>query len=98
MQLAGRLAAGETLDAHHLAFADTDRFGTETLGLVWDSLARDRFVAHLEVEPRHHQPFGIVHGGVWSAVVESLGSLAATLRVAASGRRAVGVSNTTDFV
>ena len=75
-----------------------DPFAAETLGLVWTSLAHDRVVAQLEITPRLHQPFGIVHGGVWCTVVESLASVAATLRVASSGRRAVGVSNATEFI
>ena len=99
--LAERLEAGETVrvaDLHGFDDIDRDGFGSGTLGLVWDTFAHDRVTAHLDVDPRHHQPYGIVHGGVWCAVVESVASIAGALRVVASGRYVVGVSNTTDFL
>ncbi len=95
-----RLRAGETLAPADLEpFAsDADVFGGKTLGLVWDGLALDRVTAHLDCDERHHQPYGIVHGGVWCAVVESLASLGAALRAVAAGGVVVGVSNSTDFL
>ena len=96
-----RLEAGETLEADELAsmFAlGRDGFGTVTLGLAWDRISLEASYAHLEVDDRHLQPYGIVHGGVWCAVVESLASVSAAIRVAGSGRFVVGVSNTTDFL
>jgi len=96
-----RLQAGETVAAEELedlfAFRE-DRFGTATLGLVWDHLSLTEVAGHLEVDERHRQPYGIVHGGVWCSVVESLASVAAALQVAGSGRYVVGVSNSTDFL
>ena len=96
-----RLEAGETLEAAELAsmFAlGQDGFGTVTLGLEWDRVSLEATYAHLEVDDRHLQPYGIVHGGVWCAVVESLASVSAAIRVAGSGRFVVGVSNSTDFL
>ena len=96
-----RIEAGETLEASELAglFAlDQDGFGTRTLGLEWDRVSRDATHAHLEIDDRHLQPYGIVHGGVWCAVVESLASVSAAIRVAGTGRFVVGVSNATDFL
>jgi 1,4-dihydroxy-2-naphthoyl-CoA hydrolase len=95
-----RLRSGETLDPADLGlFAfDDDVFGTATLGLAWDGLALDRVTAHLDCDERHHQPYGIVHGGVWCAVVESLASVGAALRAVAAGGVVVGVSNSTDFL
>ena len=96
-----RLEAGETLEADELAgmFAlGRDGFGTVTLGLAWDRIALDATYAHLDIDDRHLQPYGIVHGGVWCAVVESLASVSAAIRVAGSGRFVVGVSNATDFL
>lgn len=95
-----RLRAGETLALDDLEpFAsDADVFGSKTLGLVWDGLALDRVTAHLDCDERHHQPYGIVHGGVWCAVVESVASLGAALRAVAAGGVVVGVSNSTDFL
>ncbi|MFP4634565.1 MAG: PaaI family thioesterase [Nitriliruptoraceae bacterium] len=68
------------------------------MGLVLDTLASDRVTGHLDVDARHHQPYGIVHGGVWASVIESMASIAAALRVAAHGLLCVGVNNTTDFL
>jgi 1,4-dihydroxy-2-naphthoyl-CoA hydrolase len=95
-----RLRAGETLDPAALGVftSSADVFGSSTLGLVWDGLSLDRVTAHLDCDERHHQPYGIVHGGVWCAVVESLASVGAALRAVAAGGVVVGVSNSTDFL
>lgn len=96
-----RLRAGASIEASELEglFAfENDGFGTATLGLVWDQISLEAAHAHLEIDDRHHQPYGIVHGGVWCSVVESLASVAAALQVADSGRFVVGVSNSTDFL
>jgi 1,4-dihydroxy-2-naphthoyl-CoA hydrolase len=97
----GRLDAGETLTIDEVGPVfpvERDNFGSGTLGLRWDTLNRDRVTAHLDVDERHHQPYGIVHGGVWCAVIESMASIGAALRVASSGKIVVGVSNSTDFI
>jgi len=96
-----RLQAGESVPAEDLEglfVFEHDGFDTAALGLVWDRLSLEAAHAHLEVDERHHQPYGIVHGGVWCSVVESLASVAAALQVAGSGRYVVGVSNSTDFL
>jgi 1,4-dihydroxy-2-naphthoyl-CoA hydrolase len=92
-----RLADGETVRADEIAF-DAVGFDQHAIGLVWDTFARDEVTAHLDCGPQHHQPYGIVHGGVWCSAVESIASIAGALRVAAEGRLTVGVSNTTDFL
>lgn len=45
-----------------------------------------------------HQPYGIVHGGVYCTVIETLASYAAALHAMADGNIVVGVSNSTDFL
>ena len=69
------------------------------LGLEFTELAPDRVVATWTVEPKLHQPYGILHGGVHCSVVETLASVGAALWV--SGRdqtaKVVGVNNNTDF-
>ena len=45
---------------------------------------------------KHHQPYGIVHGGVHASVVETLGSVGSALWYGDDGK-CVGVSNSTDF-
>ena len=96
-----RLAAGETLEGDELDALKgmfDDSFGSRTVGVVWDRVAADRGEAHLDVTPAHHQPSGIVHGGVWCAVVESMASVLATVHALRSGRVCVGVHNATDFL
>jgi uncharacterized protein (TIGR00369 family) len=56
----------------------------------------DRVTCEWEVSERHHQGYGIVHGGVHSGVIETLASLGAAL--AARPRRVVGLENSTSFI
>jgi len=44
------------------------------------------------------QPFGLVHGGVYATMAESLASRATYEAVAADGKIAVGLANQTSFM
>ena len=70
------------------------------LGIDIDELSAAKVVAHLDIDERHLQPFGIVHGGVWASVVETVGSHGAAMAAhEITGQMAVvGISNTTDFL
>lgn len=68
------------------------------IGLVFDGLDDGGVRAHLDCGPAHHQPYGIVHGGVYASIVETLASISAALDVAEDGKVVVGVSNSTDFL
>jgi uncharacterized protein (TIGR00369 family) len=69
------------------------------LGLVFTELTPDGARAHLEVRPKLLQPMGIVHGGVYCSMVESMASLAAWTWINANGGGGVvGVNNNTDFL
>jgi uncharacterized protein (TIGR00369 family) len=95
------LSSGGTLEGAALTDLDgfmTDRFGAGTIGLRWDRLARDRGEAHLDPTEDLHQPTGIVHGGVWCSVVESMASVCGAMSVLADGLVCVGVHNATDFL
>ena len=72
----------------------------EVLGLVWDEVTPDRVVAHLDIAKRHQQPYGIVHGGAWASIVESVASHGAAHAVMGNEGIAgvVGTSNLTDFL
>lgn len=70
---------------------------TKTLGLRFEEVSADRVVATLEVGPHLHQPHGIVHGGVYTTMVESAASIGAGVWYADHGD-VVGVSNQTDFL
>lgn len=52
----------------------------------------------VEITPALQQPYGIVHGGVYCSIVETLASHAAAMRAADDGNVVVGVANSTDFL
>jgi uncharacterized protein (TIGR00369 family) len=71
---------------------------TRTLGLRFTEVTPRRVVAYLEAGPQHHQPYGVLHGGVYASIVEAVASYGAGNAALASGQRGVlGVSNSTDF-
>jgi uncharacterized protein (TIGR00369 family) len=61
-------------------------------------LSGARVRATLSLGEAHHQPFGVVHGGIYAIAVEGLASAGACAAVVDRGMYAVGVSNTTDFL
>ena len=70
------------------------------LGIRVEVMTPTRVVAYIEIDERHQQPYGIVHGGVWASVVESVGShgAAAVAREMTGDTAVVGVANSTDFL
>lgn len=54
--------------------------------------------ASIKISPDHHQPMGLVHGGVYAAAAESVCSIGASLAVMEGGRYSVGLNNSTDFI
>jgi len=69
------------------------------VGLELLDLTADSGRAQIDVDQRHLQPWGLVHGGLHCTVVEMLASLCGYhwLR-AQGGDTCVGVNNTTDFL
>jgi uncharacterized protein (TIGR00369 family) len=70
----------------------------QLIGLRFVSATYDEVVAELELEPTHHQPYGLVHGGVYSSMIETLASVGAALNLTAVGRHTVGLDNHTSFL
>jgi 1,4-dihydroxy-2-naphthoyl-CoA hydrolase len=70
----------------------------EALGLLFLSVTYDEIVAEIPVTPMFHQPYGIVHGGVYCSIVETLASTGAALNATAHGDHAVGLENNTSFL
>ncbi len=66
------------------------------LGLELTETSGDRVVATWEAQPKLHQPYGIVHGGVHCSVVETLASIGGAFWLGEKGQ-VVGVNNSTDF-
>jgi uncharacterized protein (TIGR00369 family) len=67
------------------------------LKLEFREITPDRVVLTWIVGPQHHQPYGIVHGGVHCAAIETAASVAAAAWFGDRGN-VVGVSNQTDFL
>ncbi len=67
-------------------------------GLILDEMSGSRVTGHLQLGPEHHTPWGIVHGGVYTAAVESAASVGASTAVRDQGQVAVGLTNTTHFL
>ncbi len=74
-----------------------DRWG-ELLGLELLEASASRVTARVQAGPRHHQPYGILHGGVYCSIVEGVASTGAgRVALARGDAGVVGVSNQTDF-
>ena len=68
-------------------------YGLEVLE-VTDELVR----AQVAVRDELRQPFGLVHGGLYASMAESLASMATAMAVAEDGKQAMGLSNATSFL
>jgi 1,4-dihydroxy-2-naphthoyl-CoA hydrolase len=68
------------------------------LGLEITQLSDDTVSGRVQVRDELKQPFGLVHGGVFAAIAESLASIATAMSVAAAGKVAMGLSNQTSFL
>jgi 1,4-dihydroxy-2-naphthoyl-CoA hydrolase len=80
-----------------LDLTGVNAFGRAT-GFRLTSVSGDRVTGVVEVGPDQHTPWGVVHGGVYCAVIEAAASVGASTAVTADGRFAVGVNNNTDFI
>ena len=67
-------------------------------GLVVDEVSTARVLGHIDLDERHHTPWGIIHGGVYATAVESAASIGASAAVQERGLVAVGLTNTTHFL
>ena len=74
----------DTLDSH--------------LGFELIEVKEDSARAQVPVTDRVRQPYGLVHGGVYAALAESLASIATAKAVWDDGNIAVGLSNATNFM
>jgi 1,4-dihydroxy-2-naphthoyl-CoA hydrolase len=70
----------------------------QTIGLYFERATIDEVVAALDVSEIHHQPYGVVHGGVYTGMVETACSVGAALNLLDQGKSAVGLENTTAFI
>ncbi len=71
---------------------------TREMGISLLKVTADEVTCEWEVAQKHHQPDGIVHGGVHCGVVETLASIGAAVVAMPRGQRVVGLENTTSFI
>jgi len=68
-------------------------------GIELTEASTDSCQGKVEINENHHQPYGVVHGGVYCTLIETLASTGAALWAMENGMAGcVGVSNQTDFI
>ena len=68
------------------------------MGIHFVRATGDEVVAEMEIAPQHHQPYGIVHGGVHAGLIEAVTSVGAALAALPRGQSVVGLENHTSFL
>ena len=68
------------------------------MGIHFVRATGDEVVAEMEIGPQHHQPYGIVHGGVHAGLIEAVTSVGAALAALPRGQSVVGLENHTSFL
>ena len=68
------------------------------LGLVFTHAVPDEVSCEVPIGPHLVQPYGLVHGGVYASIAESIASIATARAVIPEGDYAVGLSNQTSFL
>ncbi|WP_097442608.1 PaaI family thioesterase [Sediminicola luteus] len=70
----------------------------ETLEIKYTDIGEDYVVASMPVNPRVHQPDGVLHGGAMVALAESVGSVASFLFVDGSKYMVRGIEISANHV
>jgi 1,4-dihydroxy-2-naphthoyl-CoA hydrolase len=68
------------------------------MGITILTASSEEVTCAWEVTEKHHQGYGIVHGGVHCGVIETLASIGAALVALPRGQRVVGLENNTSFI
>lgn len=75
-----------------------DRTLDAALGFEITEVTDSHAAGYFEVEDRVRQAMGLVHGGVYASLAETLASYGTFFAVARDGKVAVGLSNQTNFL
>ena len=70
----------------------------ETLEIEFTEVGDDFLTATMPVNPRIHQPYGLLHGGASAAMAESLGSCLSNIVIDMQKYAAVGTSITANHL
>lgn len=68
------------------------------MGVRFVRATADECIAEMVVGPQHRQPLGIVHGGVYAGLVETVTSIGAAVNAARYDRHVVGLENHSSFL
>jgi uncharacterized protein (TIGR00369 family) len=68
------------------------------VGLEYVELSDESAAGRVQVRDELKQPGGLVHGGVYASIAESLASIATHVSVMPDGKVATGLSNQTSFL
>jgi uncharacterized protein (TIGR00369 family) len=70
----------------------------DAMGVHFVRATEDEVIAEWDIGPQHLQGYGIVHGGVYAGVIETIASVGAALHAIVAGRSVVGLENHTSFI
>ncbi|WP_110472713.1 PaaI family thioesterase [Williamsia limnetica] len=84
-------------DTPSIALTDMSAF-LQVTGFVIEEQSGTRVSGYVDLGADHLTPWGVVHGGVYTTIVESAGSIGASAAVLDRGQFAVGLHNSTDFL
>ena len=70
----------------------------QAMGITVTHATPDDVEAELTVGPQHLQPYGVVHGGVYCGLIETLASIGAALYALPRNQSVVGLENNTSFI
>jgi 1,4-dihydroxy-2-naphthoyl-CoA hydrolase len=68
------------------------------LEIEFDRRTPQLVIGTIAADSRHHQPWGVIHGGLYTAAIETFATTGAFEAVRGEGKTAVGVTNVTDFL
>jgi 1,4-dihydroxy-2-naphthoyl-CoA hydrolase len=86
-------------DAISVAMLNAARGGFEVaLGLTFTVATADEVACEVPVGLHLLQPYGLIHGGVYASIVETLASVGAALYALPRRQPTVGLENTTSFL
>lgn len=71
---------------------------SDVMGIRIVKADADEVIAELDVGRKHVQAAGLVHGGVFCGMIETIASLGASIVARANGRVVVGIENQTSFL
>ena len=70
----------------------------KSMGLRFVSATIDEVAAVVPIGEHLHQPYGLVHGGVYASIAETIASCGAAITAVQRGQTVVGLENATSFL